>query len=264
MGAAGYLLVSFLASAVGSICGIGGGVIIKPAFDALGGYSVSTVSFLSGCIVLSMSAYCVLSEQLIGKSLTGPRAVTPLEAGAAAGGVIGKILFDALSAYFPNPQRIGAVQAGALFLLTLFTLVYTLKKSTIRTRSLRSQGSCLLLGLALGLMSAFLGIGGGPINLVVLSYFFSMDAKEAAQNSLHVIFLSQLASLLYTLLSHNIPPFPPLLLAATVVCGGMGGAAGRGVNRKLPAKAVDNLFICLTAIIMVLCCYNFYQYIYSI
>jgi uncharacterized membrane protein YfcA len=47
--------VSFFASVIGSICGIGGGVIIKPVLDAVGLYSVSTISFMSGCIVLSMT-----------------------------------------------------------------------------------------------------------------------------------------------------------------------------------------------------------------
>ena len=32
-----FLAVSFLASIVGAVCGIGGGVIIKPVLDAFGG-----------------------------------------------------------------------------------------------------------------------------------------------------------------------------------------------------------------------------------
>ena len=48
-------LVSFLASTAGAICGIGGGVIIKPVLDLFQMASVSTISFLSGCTVLSMS-----------------------------------------------------------------------------------------------------------------------------------------------------------------------------------------------------------------
>ena len=43
-----YLAVSFLASIAGAICGIGGGVIIKPVLDLFGLDSVSTISFLSG------------------------------------------------------------------------------------------------------------------------------------------------------------------------------------------------------------------------
>ena len=48
-------LVCFLSSVIGAICGIGGGVIIKPVLDATGILAVTTVSFLSGCTVLSMS-----------------------------------------------------------------------------------------------------------------------------------------------------------------------------------------------------------------
>ena len=49
------ILVCFFSSVVRAICGIGGGVIIKPVLDATGVMSVTTVSFLSGCTVLSMS-----------------------------------------------------------------------------------------------------------------------------------------------------------------------------------------------------------------
>ena len=55
-----FILVSFFASVIGAICGIGGGVIIKPVLDAFGLYSVSTISFMSGCIVLAMTAYSVI------------------------------------------------------------------------------------------------------------------------------------------------------------------------------------------------------------
>ena len=55
-----FLAVSFGASVIGSICGIGGGIIIKPVLDATGMYSVSTISFMSSCIVLAMTTYSVL------------------------------------------------------------------------------------------------------------------------------------------------------------------------------------------------------------
>ena len=63
-------------------------------------------------------------------------------------------------------------------------------------------------------MGAICGIGGGPINLVVLYYFFSMDTKTVAANSLYVIFFSQLCNLLTTLLTNTVPPvhWPELVL----------------------------------------------------
>ena len=54
-----FFLVALAASVAGAICGIGGGVIIKPVLDLLHLETVTAISFLSGCTVLSMSCYSV-------------------------------------------------------------------------------------------------------------------------------------------------------------------------------------------------------------
>ena len=83
-------LISFLASTAGAICGIGGGVIIKPTLGLFQMASVSTISFLSGCTVLSMSLYSVGRELLAHDSTVNFKTGTPLALGAAIGGVFGK------------------------------------------------------------------------------------------------------------------------------------------------------------------------------
>lgn len=40
-----YFIVIILANTVGSLSGMGGGVIIKPVLDAIGAHSVGTISF---------------------------------------------------------------------------------------------------------------------------------------------------------------------------------------------------------------------------
>lgn len=65
-------LVAFLASAVGSVVGAGGGVIIKPVLDLLKVLPVSTVSFCSGCTVLGMSAFSLLHNRKDGIKLHYP------------------------------------------------------------------------------------------------------------------------------------------------------------------------------------------------
>ena len=107
--------------------------------------------------------------------------------GAAIGGVCGQQLFALVRSLFENQNTVGAVQAACLFLITLGTLIYTIRKASIRTLKVEGLVPSVLIGLALGIMSSFLGIGGGPINLVVLGYFFSMQTKTAAQNSLYII-----------------------------------------------------------------------------
>ena len=68
-----YFVVCFGASIAGAICGIGGGVIVKPVLDLFGWDSVTTISFLSGCMVLAMSCYSVGRSMLAGEKTARPR-----------------------------------------------------------------------------------------------------------------------------------------------------------------------------------------------
>lgn len=256
-----FFAVSFLASIVGAICGIGGGVIIKPVLDLFGWASVSTISFLSGCTVLAMSFYSVGRSMLAGEKTVELRTGTPLAVGAALGGLAGKQLFTAVRAASPDPDMVGGVQAVCLALITLMTLLYTLKKARIKTKWIDSTALCLAIGLVLGIMSSFLGIGGGPINLVVLFYFFSMDTKTAAANSLYIILFSQLASFLATLATHTVPDFTLHTLALMVLGGIGGGMAGRRINKRLDNRAVDKLFTVLMAVIIAISVYNAWHYL---
>lgn len=255
-----FILVSFFASVIGCICGIGGGVIIKPVLDAFGLYPVNTISFMSGCIVLSMTAYSVIKSQLSHESVIEKGVSTYLGIGAALGGLIGKQLFDIVKNLFENSNTIGAVQAAALFVVTVGAALYTICKPHIRTYHIHTPGLCALIGLGLGLLSSFLGIGGGPINLVVLYFFFSMEPKVAAQNSLYVILFSQAASLLFTIIMQRVPEFPIVLFACMVCCGIIGGAVGRKINKKIDDLTVSRLFLGQLIVIMGICCYNFIYY----
>lgn len=249
-------LICFLASVAGAICGIGGGVIIKPVLDAFGIMDVATISFLSGCTVLSMTSYSVIRSKLSGGSRIDLKVGIPLAAGAVLGGVVGKNLFQVIRQASSNADFVGAVQAGCLLLVTLGTLLYTVNKSRIHTYKVTNAAVCGLIGLVLGMMSSFLGIGGGPINLVVLFFFFSMDTKTAAENSLYIILFSQIASVLVSIITHTVPSFSfgmLVLMAAGGICGGM---AGRTFNRRLQASDVDELFIGLMAVIILISFYN--------
>lgn len=256
-----FWVISFGASIAGAICGIGGGVIIKPALDAFGVLSVSSISFLSGCTVLGMTLYTVLRSKLSNDSVVDTKTATPLAAGAAVGGMVGKTLFQMLSNMFADKDMVGAVQAACLLVITLGTLIYTLKKDQIRTYHITNGYICVSIGLVLGILSSFLGIGGGPINLVVLFFFFSMGMKEAAESSLYIILFSQITSLLHTLITHSIPEFSGMLLILMVTGGILGGISGRVINKKLNVRLVARLFIILMVVIMGINVYNIYQFL---
>ena len=248
-----FLVVCFGASIVGAICGIGGGVIIKPVLDSFGVLDVTAISFLSGCTVLSMTTYSVLKNKISGESHVSMKTGLPLAIGAAVGGLIGKWLFSYVKSLSSDPNKVGAVQALCLLIVTLGTLIYTIYKAG-------NAIVCVLIGVFLGIMSSFLGIGGGPINLVVLFFFFSMSTKIAAENSLYIIFFSQIASLISTIVSGSVPDFQIGVLILMVAGGIAGGICGRAINKKIDEKTVDKLFIALMVLMIVINIYNIFKF----
>lgn len=255
-----FLGVTFGSCIIGSICGIGGGVLIKPALDAFGVLDVATISFLSGCTVLVMTSYSVIKSKTSGKSVIDTATSTPLAIGAALGGLLGKSLYQWVASLFADPNTAGAVQAVILALVTVGTLVYTINKSKIKTLHIGGWAICLTIGFLLGVMSSFLGIGGGPMNLVVLYYFFSMPTKIAAQNSLYIVLFSQLASFIQTLIT-GLPEFSWPLLLGMILMGLLGGMCGRAINKRIDEKVVDKLFILLMIVIILINVYNVFKYL---
>ena len=255
-----YFVVSLLASISGAICGIGGGVIIKPVLDLLQTDSVATISFLSSCTVLAMSCYSVLKNLSNGENRIDLQITIPLAVGGAVGGVVGKQSYSSIAAMYPNPDTVGAWQAALLAVVTFGTLVYTLCKKRITTHHIDHPIACTLIGFALGVLSSFLGIGGGPINLVVLFFFFSLDTKAAALSSLFIILFSQLSSIGLTVFFATPPPFSWNKFVLMVAGGLLGGIVGRKINKSISSKFVENLFAVQIAIIIVICIYNTFKF----
>ena len=248
-----YFLICLAATTVGGISGVGGGVIIKPVMDAVSGLDAATISFLSGCTVLAMTITSMLRSRG-GSVKVEKRRGTLLAVGAAVGGILGKELFELVRG--AGGAAVDISQQSMMILLTAGVFVYTLKKEGIKTRSVNNAAACLLIGFTLGLLSSFLGIGGGPINLAVLSFFFSMDSKTAALNSLYVILFSQAASFLNSIVRNTVPEFDWFVLAAMCVGGVLGGILGRSISARLTNRGVDRLFLGLMAVITLISCYN--------
>jgi len=251
-----FFLVALLACLIGKICGMGGGVIIKPVLDATGILGVSAINFLSGCTVLGMSLWSVGKSFATGEKSIDLRISTPLGIGAAVGGIAGKILFNTVAEGFGSADRAGGVQAVILFAATIATLIYTLKKNSVNSFHVRHWVPCVLIGVGLGMLGSFLGIGGGPFNMAVLFLFFSMPTKTAAQNSLYIIMISQLASLIKTLLAGSVPAVGTLLLAGMIICGVLGSEIGGRLHRRISEDLNTRLLEGAMILVMIISLYN--------
>lgn len=254
-----YFLIAFFASTIGALSGIGGGVIIKPVMDSLGAMSVASVSFLSGCTVLVMSGVSVLRSRRGGMAIE--KGVTVfLALGACAGGFAGKAAFQALETAFDRSDQVGIVQAALLLAVNIGVFVYLRMKEKLAALRVRNRAVCTLIGLGLGMLSAFLGIGGGPINIAVLAFFFSMTPKQTAVNSLFIILCSQSTSLCGALISGTVPAFPWAVLPVMAAGGVAGALVGGRLLNKLDDEKVHRLFSAVLVLLIALNVYNIVRF----
>jgi uncharacterized membrane protein YfcA len=253
-----FLFIACFASTIGAISGIGGGIIIKPVLDAFSGQGPAEINFLSGSTVLVMSLVSLFLSRGSGIKLESKRG-TALAGGAVLGGVTGKMLFSITLRFFVHTSLIGIIQSLILILLTLTVLRYLKKKKTIRSRNIHNIPFCSFIGVLLGMTSSFLGIGGGPINIMVISYFLSMDSKTAALHSLYTIFLSQAASFPLLFAKGGMPPVNPVLLIAMTSGGLCGGLIGSRIVKVLRDEQEDRLFSIVLWLVILLSAYNTVQ-----
>lgn len=112
----------------------------------------------------------------------------------------------------------------------------------------------------MGVLSAFLGIDGGPINLAILYFAFSMDTKKAAANSLYIILFSQLASLITSFVKQAVPEFPWQYLLVMVAAGVLGGELGSRINKRISTETTKKLFAGFLVVVTMICLHNAWRY----
>lgn len=239
-------------------------MIIKPVLDAFRVINVSAVSFLSGCTVFCMSIVSLYKNLKNGSRKLDFKISTYLAIGAVIGGLAGKYSFQLLKTYANNENYVGFVQAIALIIITGGTFVYTLFRNRIKVHESKSVIWAIIVGIMLGIMSSFLGIGGGPINLVVLAFIFGMETKTAALASLYIIMFSQASSLIQTVLTKTIPQVPVTVLLVMAAGAFFGGNIGSKINQKINSDTVDKLFMFLMAVIIMINVWNAYSFYLNI
>lgn len=254
-----YGVVSLIASIIGAISGIGGGIIIKPILDSTGLFQVATISFLSGCTVLAMSA-TNLVVNIKNKVLYEKRMGLLLVVGSAVGGFLGSQLLSYMKENRLDNNQLGLIQTILLLVMNIGVAVFIIHKCHIQMKNVKQIGYILLIGTGLGLISAFLGIGGGPINLAILTYFFSFRQVEAARTSLLMIFFAQLVSLVTLRLSGHMPEVPFQYVWMMCLGGIVGGLVGTKLANQLGEVFRSRLFLWIIGLVMMINVYNLVRY----
>lgn len=252
-----YFLITLFATTLGSVSGMGGGVIIKPVLDALGHYELDTINVLSSLSVFLMCTISVFKKIRTGSDIKLNIAV-PVSLGAVGGGYSGNYIFEMAMAN-QNPSLVKVIQNIILGLLLAAIFIYMLNKDKISPLNLKGKFWPVTIGFSLGLISSFLGIGGGPVNVAAFVFLFGYSAKTASFASLMTILFTQISKLLSISFgtgfgSYNLTVLPYMLIGAAA-----GGLLGYEISKRLSEKNVVLFFNTVQILIFLICIFNIYN-----
>lgn len=249
-----YSAVILVATTLGAFVGLGGGVIIKPVLDFIGKEPRMQVDFLSAAAVFTMSVVST-GKYIKRRQKFDISIIIFIAAGSIIGGYLGSAAMDYIGTLIAQ-QTIRCIQAFSLAVLLTAVSIYVGKCSF--SFEVKNKLAIFAVGLALGFMASFLGIGGGPINVAVLTLFFSMNVKDSAVYSVAIIFFSQLSKLITIYATAGFEPYAHqwktlvFILPAAVI----GGFIGSSFNRKFDDKLIRKVFVTVMVLLIILNVYN--------
>ena len=148
----------------------------QASLDFVGIDTTSMISVYSTVAVFTMCLVSIYKKKVSKDFMSKNKIALGLAFGSIIGGKIGDVIFlQAVDSW--GSQAVSATQSVILFLLIGGIILFTINKERIRTLEVTNLVAIVTIGLTVGIISVYLGIGGGPLNIALLVYFFSMKPK---------------------------------------------------------------------------------------
>ncbi|NWN99647.1 sulfite exporter TauE/SafE family protein [Tetragenococcus halophilus] len=251
-----YFAVIVLANTVGSVSGIGGGVIIKPILDFIGFHTVTEISFYSTVAVFTMAITSTI-RQVKARNNFNWKIIWWVCMGSVLGGILGNVVYEGFFKLFNDETTIQFIQIGVTVVSLLFAFLYT--RFRFPALVLTTNFWYFSCGIFLGALASFLGIGGGPINVALLMFMFKLPIKKAALYSICIILFSQAAKLLAIFFSTGFSPYDLQMLLFIIPAAAIGGLLGTKVSHRISTQNVTGIFELVILIVLAINVYNGYQ-----
>lgn len=250
-----YAIIVLIATTIGAIAGLGGGIIIKPLFDMLGYNDASTISVLSAFAVFSMSVISII-KQFKKDTIIKIELVFLMSFGSLMGGFCGETLFQYVKSWFGDDLLVKTIQSSILAFTLLVIIVYRINERRIKTHFLKNPIGVFLVGISLGTISIFLGIGGGPLNIIILSYLFSFEVKESVLYSIVMVFFAQISKLTQVYFTNHFSPYNFNLIIWLCAFAVIGGYIGSLINQKINDVSIKRVYDVTVIMLLLISIYN--------
>ncbi|RKQ35471.1 sulfite exporter TauE/SafE family protein [Oceanobacillus halophilus] len=246
------LVIGMLTAFIGSIAGLGGGIILVPSLFFM--YSISpSFAWANPQTIVGISLITMIFTGLA-STLSYLRAKRVdyktgllFLSGSLPGGIIGSWLNEYINA-----------QAFLIYfgiLMVIISLLFFIKKdkfkrtidpdsSGVRTGSLYGETfqyrvtfvPAFILSFIVGILSGLFGIGGGSIMVPAMMLLFGIPAHIATATSMFMIFfVSIFGAGTHVILGHIAWEYVFFFIPGAL----LGGVLGAKVNQLLPSKSVE-------------------------
>ena len=258
-----FMLIAVLAGFLGSLVGLGGGIIITPALTILFGFDIKYAIGASIVAVIATSSGSAIA--FVKDHVSNMRVGMLLEVFTTAGGVVGALMAGVFSSKLLY-IFFSLIQLNSFYgMLKKTGLITKVKKeeeiiendkyadkyklnSTYYDKATGEtvkynvtnvpQGSLVMFGA--GFASGLLGIGSGAFKVVALDTYMKLPIKVSTATSNFMMGVTATASALIYFFNGTINP----VVAAPIAIGTLiGSRTGAKVMQRLDAKYIRYIFL---------------------
>ena len=248
----GLIVLSMTAGLIGSLFGLGGGVIVVPVLTIL--YDMPAHDAIAISLVAIVAISAAGSATLVKERVANVRLGLRMEMGAAAGAVIGAVI-----ALYLNSSLLSLAFAFVMIYSAVYMLMRPEKKVSdddlsesdgvfvyhdprtgedIRYR-VRNQRTGMLGFFAAGITSPLSGVGGGAIKVPIMNIHMNVPMKVATATSSFVIGITAFTGAAVYFLSGVLD----VQTAAVVIVGAfVGSRMGVAILPKIDTASLRRYF----------------------
>ena len=261
----GLFLIGLVAGTIGTIFGVGGGVMVVPALTILYSLTAQEAAAISLVGIAASSSYAAsyfISEEVVnirlGMILLVPTVMGSLIGASLALNVQEWILLCLLAAVMTysglymirNPERLSSPPRDSRVKMTYRNR--TEIGGVYREYTVNHPHSSLAVGGISGALSSLTGIGGGSINVPLMNIWMGVPMKVSTSTSSFIISITSMSGALIYYLNGVLLP----IVAASVTLGMLAGSyLGSHSTRYINGYALRrhfSVFMFVMAVVAVL------------
>ena len=258
-----FMLIAVLAGFLGSLVGLGGGIIITPALTILFGFDIKYAIGASIVAVIATSSGSAIA--FVKDHISNMRVGMLLEVFTTAGGVVGALMAGVfsskllyiffslilLNSFYGMLKKTGLItkvkkeeekvendKYAEKYKLNSSYYDKAINKTIDYNVTNVPQGSLVMFGA--GFASGLLGIGSGAFKVVALDTYMKLPIKVSTATSNFMMGVTATASALIYFFNGTINP----AVAAPIALGTLiGSRTGAKVMQRLDAKYIRYIFL---------------------